>query len=73
MRQLPVEYGQCVCSGRYENRRVDVRMVVCDEQRVMADVPQGACPRCGARVYKIEVLERIETLMKLSCSNTASG
>ena len=31
---------------------------------VLTDVPQGACPNCGSRVYKAEVLERIETLMK---------
>ena len=27
------------------------------------DVPQGACPVCGSRVYKAEVLERIEAMM----------
>ena len=31
---------------------------------VLTDVPQGACPLCGSRVYKAEVLERIESLMK---------
>jgi hypothetical protein len=31
---------------------------------VLTQVPQGACPLCGSRVYKAEVLERIETLMK---------
>ena len=31
---------------------------------VLTNVPQGACPLCGSRVYKAEVLERIESLMK---------
>ena len=31
---------------------------------VLTQVPQGACPMCGSRVYKTEVLTRIEALMK---------
>lgn len=31
---------------------------------VLTGVPQGACMMCGSRVYKAEVLERIESLMK---------
>jgi hypothetical protein len=31
---------------------------------VLTNVPQGACPQCGSRVYKAEVLERLESLMK---------
>jgi hypothetical protein len=28
------------------------------------NVPQGACPQCGSRVYKPETLLRIELLMR---------
>ncbi len=31
---------------------------------VLTGVPQGACKTCGSRVYKTDILERIESLMK---------
>lgn len=58
------EYGRCPCTGAYENRFVEVRMTVNGKVVVLTSVPQGACPMCGSRVYKAEVLERIESLMK---------
>ena len=58
------DYGRCPCGGQYEQRFVEVRMTVNGKVVVLTDVPQGACPNCGSRVYKAEVLERIETLMK---------
>lgn len=39
-------------------------MTVNNKVVVLTNVPQGACPLCGSRVYKPEVLERIESLMK---------
>ena len=59
-----LNYGTCPCSGRYENRLVEVRMTVGGKVIVLADVPQGTCPLCGSRVYKVEILERIESLLK---------
>ncbi|MBX5482286.1 MAG: hypothetical protein IRZ16_10685 [Myxococcaceae bacterium] len=59
-----VEYGRCPCTGRYENRFVEVRLTVNGRVVVLTSVPQGACPTCGSRVYKAEVLNRIESLMK---------
>ncbi len=58
------DYGRCPCGGAYDNRSVEVRLTVNGKVVVLTDVPQGACPNCGSRVYKAEVLERIETLMK---------
>ncbi len=58
------EYGRCPCSGSYQHRAVEVRMTVNGRTVVLTAVPQGACPVCGSRVYKAEVLERIESLMK---------
>jgi YgiT-type zinc finger domain-containing protein len=58
------DYGRCPCGGAYEHRYVEVRMTVGGKVVVLTDVPQGACPNCGSRVYKPEVLERIEFLMK---------
>ncbi len=58
------EYGRCPCRAMYDNRAVEVRMTVNGKAVVLTNIPQGACPRCGSRVYKAEVLERIELLMK---------
>ena len=58
------DYGRCPCTGRYENRFVEVRLTVNAKVVVLTAVPQGACPLCGSRVYKAEVLNRIESLMK---------
>lgn len=58
------DYGRCPCGGRYENRFVEVRLSVGGKLVVLTQVPQGACPHCGSRVYKADILERIESLMK---------
>ena len=39
-------------------------MTVNDEQVVLDDVPQGACPQCGSRVYKLTVLDELEALFR---------
>jgi len=60
-----VEYGDCPCSGTYEQRRVEVRITSADgELSVLSDVPQGACPICGSRVYKAQILAAIESLLR---------
>jgi YgiT-type zinc finger domain-containing protein len=64
MKRIALDYGRCPCSGMYENRTVEVRMTVAGRVILLTDVPQGACPLCGSRVYKTEVLERIESVMK---------
>jgi hypothetical protein len=58
------DYGRCPCGGVYERRFVEVRMTVADEPVHLQDVPQGACPLCGSRVYKANVLESIESVMR---------
>jgi hypothetical protein len=39
-------------------------MTVDGRAEVLTDVPQGACPVCGSRVYKAGVLETIEAFMR---------
>lgn len=63
---MDVHYGKCPCGGTYENRTVEVRMTVEGQAVVLSDIPQGACPRCGSRVYKLDMLECIEAAMKRS-------
>jgi hypothetical protein len=58
------EWGRCPCGGTYEHRFVEVKMTVAGTPVVMNDVPQGACPNCGGRVYKAEGLSRIEGTLK---------
>jgi YgiT-type zinc finger domain-containing protein len=59
-----VQYGGCPCSGHYESRAVEVKMTVHGNLVILADVPQGACPKCGSRVYKLQVLEYVEATMR---------
>lgn len=59
-----MHYGRCPCSGHYENRKVEVRFNRDEGVRVLTDVPQGACLLCGSRVYKTDILMRIEAIMK---------
>jgi hypothetical protein len=61
---MALDYGICPCTGNYEKRSVEVRMTVEGKVVVFNDVPQGACPLCGSRVYKTDVLEYIEATMK---------
>jgi YgiT-type zinc finger domain-containing protein len=58
------DWGGCPCGGRYEHRLVEVNMTVDGRRITLTDVPQGACPNCGSRVYKAEMLARIEGVMK---------
>jgi len=59
-----VDYGRCPCNGLYEQRYVEVRLSVKGKIVVLTGVPQGTCQMCGSRVYKTDVLSRIENLMK---------
>jgi YgiT-type zinc finger domain-containing protein len=61
---MAYDYGRCPCSGIFENRAVEVSMTAGGESIVIPSVPQGVCPLCGSRVYKTEVLARIESVMK---------
>jgi YgiT-type zinc finger domain-containing protein len=58
------EYGRCPCTGYYQGRQVEVRLNVRGKAVVLTHVPQGACMSCGSRVYKAEIMERIESLLK---------
>ena len=60
----PQDYGRCPCTGLYDRRFVEVRLNVRGKMVVLTNVPQGTCTMCGSRVYKTDVLERIESLMK---------
>jgi hypothetical protein len=57
-------YGRCPCGGIFEQRTVEIRMTVAEEQVVLSDVMQGACPDCGSRVYKAATLQAIEDVMR---------
>lgn len=61
---MKTDYGVCPCSGKYEQRIVEVRLTVKDNAVLLTDVSQGACPLCGSRVYKVDTLAMIEALMK---------
>ena len=56
-------WGACPCGGHYEPRNIEVPMTLGDRHITLTDVPQGACPRCGSRVYKAGHLARLEATM----------
>jgi hypothetical protein len=64
MTQPAAFWGRCPCGGTYEQRVVEVNMSVEGKPVKLTDVLQGACPNCGSRVYKAEMLARIEATMK---------
>ena len=64
-------YGVCPCTGKYESRSVEVRMTVGGSVVKLEQVPQGACSQCGSRVYKAEVIELLDALMKSSRTRTS--
>jgi YgiT-type zinc finger domain-containing protein len=68
---MATEYGRCPCSGRYERRLVDVHFN--GGQVVLPNVPQGACPVCGSRVYNSAVLGWIEAAFLRSRQDDPSG
>jgi YgiT-type zinc finger domain-containing protein len=70
---LEIEYGFCPCGGEYERRLVVVRLTADGEMVELDDVPQGACPVCGSRVYKPATLALIERTMKLHSPGPAAG
>jgi YgiT-type zinc finger domain-containing protein len=63
-RSAALQWGRCPCGGQYENRLVEIKLTVEGKKLVLRDIPQGACPSCGSRVYKAETLARIEGVMK---------
>jgi hypothetical protein len=53
-------YGRCGCGTEYVVEMVEVRFTEAGLANVLSDVPRGACPSCGAFVYRAPVMERIE-------------
>lgn len=58
------EPDRCPCGGTYQSRRVEVRMTVHNEQVVLPEVTQDACPLCGLRTYRAAVLEALEAVLR---------
>ena len=71
--QREIDYGRCPCGGFFENRSVEVRMTVSGRMIVLPSVPQGSCPVCASRVYKADVLERIESIMRGEATHISSA
>lgn len=64
MKAFSGNYGKCPCTGTYSSRFVEVKMQVGGRKVVLTGIPQGACPQCGSRVYKTNIIRMLETLMK---------
>jgi hypothetical protein len=59
-------FGTCPCGGVYDTQVVDVRFSRGEVKRSLDSVPQGRCPSCESRVYKVLDLHLAETMMWVS-------
>ncbi|MBJ6760459.1 hypothetical protein DRW03_20340 [Corallococcus sp. H22C18031201] len=59
-----IDYGKCPCTGAYEHRLIEVELTVAQRSVVLTDIPQGECAQCSSQVYKMQVMERLEGLMR---------
>jgi YgiT-type zinc finger domain-containing protein len=59
-----LQHGRCPCGGHYESHEVEVTMTVRGDRLVLPGVPQGRCTDCSSRVYKLLVLQYIESAMR---------
>lgn len=59
------DYGQCHnCGERMQERRVKQDCWIKGKLIVIEDVPAGVCPRCGEKVVKPDVGQRLATLIE---------
>lgn len=58
------DYGHCACTGMYQGQLIEVEMDVAGRTVVITAIPQGECPRCGSQVYKMQVIERMESILR---------
>jgi YgiT-type zinc finger domain-containing protein len=57
------QFGNCPCGGgEYQQKEVDVTFT--SRSLKLEGVVQGFCSACGARVYKLDTLWRIEAVMR---------
>jgi len=65
-------FGACPCGGAYAATLVTVNFGSTAPISHLESVPQGNCGKCGARVYKLADLERVESVMRSNRSMTGS-
>ncbi len=57
-------YGKCeICNGTLEEKHIQQDFWLKGKLVVIEEVPAGVCPRCGEKVVKAEVGERITELL----------
>ncbi|SEL52624.1 MULTISPECIES: hypothetical protein [Stigmatella] len=58
------DYGRCPCTGQYAQHLIEVELAVAQRTVVLTNIPQGECVVCSSQVYKMQIMERLETLMR---------
>ena len=61
-----MEYGICECGGKITEIRIKYHRVFNKKLFEFENVPVGVCRNCGERIFKGEVLEKLEKLSKSS-------
>ena len=59
-------YGKCECGGKIIETRISYYRKFNKKIYVFENVPIGICKECGERIFKGEVLERLEEISKNS-------
>jgi hypothetical protein len=54
----------CPCGGRYEEHHLDVTIHAGGEKVSFDDISQGRCPQCSSIVYKLDLLSRLESVLR---------
>jgi len=60
---MAYDYGRChVCGGRMEERLTSQGFEEEGEWVLIRSVPTGVCTRCGEKVFRGNLLERLEQI-----------
>ncbi len=61
---MEYDYGHChACGGRVEERLVEHGVQAGDGWLVIRSVPTGVCIRCGEKILRWDVAERLEAIV----------
>ena len=62
---MSYDYGKChACGEAMEEQMTDCSIQEADEWLVVSDVPTGVCTRCGEKIFRWQVAQRLEEIVK---------
>ena len=62
---MAYDYGNChVCGGEMVERMTDQSISEADEWLLVRGVPTGVCTRCGEKILRWQVAQRLEAIVQ---------